>query len=125
MGYLLGKRGYLQYLYSIIKYKQIMNTLMLIKHIETRIVVAQYFSSEDEAIQTWRGIPISEEWEIIYLKGRKPSGHRYELKYTKTNQQGVLYSNYIICFCKQEALYLKNKIERTNQNYSTQINKLY
>lgn len=102
-----------------------MNTLMLIKHIETRIVVAQYFNSEDEAIRAWRNIPISDEWEIIYLKERKPSGHRYELKYTKRGEQGNLYSNYIICFSKKEALYLKNKIERTNQHYIIQIKKLY
>lgn len=125
MGYLFGKKGHLQYLYNIIKKQTDMNTLMLIKHIETRIVVAKYFKSENEAIRTWSGLPISEEWEIIYLEERKPSGHRYELKYTKTNQQGVLYSNYIICFSKKEALYLKNKIERTNQNYSIQIKKLY
>lgn len=102
-----------------------MNTLMLIKHIETRIVVAQYFKSEDEAIQTWSGLPISEEWEIIHLGERKPSGHRYELTYTKPNQLGILYSNNIICFSKKEALYLKNKIERTNQNYIIHIKKLY
>lgn len=102
-----------------------MNTLMLIKHIETRIVVAQYFNSEDEAIQTWSGIPIADEWEIIYLKERKPSGHRYALTYTKPNKKGILYSKYIICFSKKEAIILKNKIERTNQNYITQIKEIY
>ena len=102
-----------------------MNTLMLIKHIEKRIVVEQYFKSEDEAIQTWSGLPISEEWEIVYLKERKPSGHRYELICTKLGEQGNLYSKYIICFSKKEALYLKNKIERINQHYIIQIKKLY
>ena len=101
-----------------------MNTLMLIKHIEKRIVVARYFNSEDEAIQECR-LPISDEWEVIYLEERKPNGHRYELTYTKYDEQGILYSKYIICFSKKEALYLKNKIERVNQNYIIQIKKLY
>lgn len=102
-----------------------MNTIMLLKHIKTRIVVAQYFKNEDEAIQTWSRLPISEDWEVIYLKERKPSGHRYELTCTIRDEQGNLYSKYIICFSKKEALYLKNKIERINQHYITQIKKLY
>lgn len=102
-----------------------MNTLMLIKHIETRKIVEEYFNSEDEAIQAWGKSPISDKWEIIYLKEREPSGHRYELIYTKSNEQGNPHSNYIICFSKKEALYLKNKIERTNQHYIIQIKKLY
>ena len=53
MGYLLSKKGYLQYLYNVIKNRQIMNTLMLIKNIEMKIVAAQYFKSENEAIREW------------------------------------------------------------------------
>lgn len=102
-----------------------MNTLMLIKHFETRIVVAKYFKSEEKAIQTWANIPIRAEWEIIYLEERKPSGHRYQLTYTKPDEQNNLYSKDIICFSKKEALYLKNKIERINQHYIIQIKKLY
>lgn len=102
-----------------------MNTLMLLKHFEKRIVVAQYFKSEDEAIHWWSRLPISDEWEIIYLEERKPNGHRYELTYAKYDELGVLYSKYIICFSKKEALYLKNKIERTNQHYVIQIKRLY
>lgn len=102
-----------------------MNTLMVIKHIETRIVEKQYFNSEDEAINWWSSLPIADEWEIIYLKERKPTGHRYALKYTKSDERGILYSKYIICFSKKEAIYLKNKIERANQNYITQIKELY
>lgn len=102
-----------------------MNTLMLLKHFEKRIVVAQYFKSEDEAIQWWSRLPISDEWEIIYLEERKPNGHRYELAYAKYDELGVLYSKYVICFSKKEALYLKNKIERVNQHYIIQIKKLY
>lgn len=102
-----------------------MNTLMLLKHFEKKIVVAQYFNSEDEAIYWWSRLPISDEWEIIYMKERETSGHRYELAYAKYDEQGVLYSKYIICFSKKEALYLKNKIERINQHYIIQIKKLY
>lgn len=98
---------------------------MLIKHIEKRIVMAQYFKSKDKAIQRWKNLPISNECEIIYLKERKPTGHRYELVYAKYDEIGVLYSKYIICFSKKEALYLKNKIEKINQQYVVQIKKLY
>lgn len=103
----------------------IMNVLMLLKCLEKGIIVPQYFKSEDEAIHWWSRLPSSDEWEIIYLKERGPSGHRYELSYTKFDERGVLYSKYIICFSKKEALYLKNKIERVNQNYIIQIKKLY
>ena len=102
-----------------------MNTLMLIKHIETRTVVAQYFNNEDEAINWWSHLPIADEWEIMYLKERKPSGHRYALTYAKSDERGILYSKYIICFSKKEAIILKNKIERTNQDYITLIKELY
>lgn len=98
---------------------------MLLKHFEKRIVAAQYFKSEDEAIHQWARLPISDEWEIIYLEERKPSGHRYELAYAKYDEKGVLYSKYIICFSKKEALYLKNKIEKADQNYIVQLKKLY
>lgn len=102
-----------------------MNTLMLLKHIETRTVIAQYFNSENEAIWTWCRLPSSDEWEVIYLEERKPSGHRYELTYTKYDEKGILYPKYIICFSKKEALYLKNKIEKINPNYIIQLKKLY
>lgn len=102
-----------------------MNTLMLFKHIKTRLVLAKYFRSKDKAIQTWTKISTSSEWEVIYLKERKPSGHRYQLTYTKPNIIGSLDSYDIICRSKKEALYLKNKIKRTNQNYIIQLEKLY
>ena len=102
-----------------------MNTLMLLRHSEKRIVVPQYFKSEDEAIHWWSQCPMFNEWEIIYLKEREPNGHRYELAYAKYDEKGVLYSKYIICFSKKEALYLKNKIERINQHYIIQIKKIY
>lgn len=102
-----------------------MNTLMVIKHIETRIVEKQYFNSEDEAINWWSSLPIADEWEIIYLKERKPSGHRYALKYTKPDERGILYSKYIICFSKKEAVSLQQKIRKENPNYITNIKKIY
>lgn len=102
-----------------------MNTIMLLKHIELRIVVSVYFKSEEKAIWTWSNLSFRDEWEVIYLKERKPSGHRYNLTYTKYGEQGNQYSRDIICFSKKEALYLKNKIERINQRYIIQIQKLY
>lgn len=102
-----------------------MNTLMLIKHIKTKIVAALYFKNEDEAIQTWGTLPMSDEWEIIYLKERKPSGHRYELTCIKQGKQDDRHSKYIICFSKKEALYLKNKIKRISQHYIIKIKNLY
>lgn len=98
---------------------------MVFEHIEKKIVIAQYFNSKDEAIQRWRCLPISDECEIIYLEERKPCGHRYELTYAKYDESGVLYSKYIICFSKKEALHLKNKIEKINRHYVIQIKKLY
>lgn len=101
-----------------------MNTIMLLKHIELRAVVVLYSKSEERAIQTWYNL-FRDEWEVIYLNERKPSGHRYQLECTKEGDPGNLYSREIICFSKKEALYLKNKIERINQHYSIQIKKLY
>ena len=43
----------------------IMNVLMLLKHLEKKIVVPQYFKSEDEAIHWWSRFPSSDECEII------------------------------------------------------------
>lgn len=102
-----------------------MNTLILLKHYEKRIIVAEYFKSEDEAIYWWARLPTSDEWEIFYMKVREPTGHRYSLTYAEYDNQEVLYSKHIICFSKKEALFLKNKIERANSNYVIQIKKLY
>lgn len=102
-----------------------MNTLMVIKHIEKKMVIVKYFNSEDEAITWWRNLPISEECEILYLKERGKNGHRYELTFAKYNEPGILCPKYIICFSKEEAVYLKNIIEKTSQHYIIQIKKLY
>ena len=97
-----------------------MNTLMVFKHIKTGMVVAKYSRND-----WWSRFTTSDEWEIIHLEERKPSGHRYQLTYTKPNILGSIDSNDIICFSKKEALYLKNKIERINQHYTVYIEKLY
>lgn len=102
-----------------------MNTLMLIKHIEKKMVIAKYFKNEDKAITWWKNLPISDECEILYLKEREPRGHRYELTYAKYDELGVLYPKYIVCFSKKEALHLKNKIEKIDQHYIINIKKLY
>lgn len=98
---------------------------MLLKHLEKKIIIQQYFKSEDEALYWWCHFPASDEWEIIYLKERNPSGHRYELVYSKFDEQNILYSKYIICFSRKEALYLENKIKEANQHYIVQIKRLY
>lgn len=102
-----------------------MKTLMLIRNIEKRKCVAQYFKSEDEAIQEWCTIPLSDKWETFYMKGKERNGHRHQLICSKPDEQGNLYSKYIICFSKKEALSLKDKIEKIDQNYIIQIKKLY
>ena len=98
---------------------------MLLKHIEKRIVVPQYFKSEDEAIHWWARFPTLDEWEIIHLNEREPSGHRYELAYAKFDEQGELYTKYVICFSKKEAIILEQKIKKENPDYITDIKKLY
>lgn len=102
-----------------------MNTLMLIKHIEKKTVTGKYFNNKYEAISWWRNLPISEDCEIIYLKERGQSGHRYELLYAEHNEQGTLHYKFIICFSKKEALHLKNIIKKIGQHYIINIRKLY
>lgn len=102
-----------------------MNTLLLIKHVDKRILLAQYFNSENEAMQWWLRLPITRDCEVLYLKERKPSGHRYELLYAKHDVPDVVYTKNVICFSKKEALFLKNKIEETKGHYVIQIKKLY
>lgn len=101
-----------------------MNTIMLLKNIELRAVVVLYARSEERAIRTWSEL-FRDEWEVIYLNERKPTGHRYQLTCSKEEGPGNLYSREIICFSKKEALFLKNKIERINQHYIINIKKLY
>lgn len=84
-----------------------------------------YFKNEDKAIEWWINLPCSEEWEIIHEDVRKTSGHRHELMYSKFDDHGKLYSKYIICFSKKEAIILAKKIKEANPNYITNIKRLY
>lgn len=102
-----------------------MKSIVLLKHIEKRIILTMYFKNEDQMIMWWQHFPASEEWEIIYTDERKRSGHRYELTYSKFDEQGKMYSKYIICYSKKESLILKKKINAVNSNYIITIKKLY
>ena len=84
-----------------------------------------YFKNEDKAIEWWINYPCSEEWVIVHRGVRRKSGHRYELMYSKFDERGELYSKYIICFSKKEAVILARKIKEANSNYITNIKKLY
>lgn len=84
-----------------------------------------YFKNEEQAYNWWVSLPCSEEWEILYEGEREKSGHRYELKYSKFDETGKLYSKYIICFSKKEAVLLTRKIKEANSNYITNIKKMY
>lgn len=102
-----------------------MKKLLLLKHIEKKIIITKYFKNEDQACEWWVNFPASEEWEIIHEGERKKSGHRYELIYSKFDGQELLYSKYAICFSKKEAVILGQKIRKENPNYITNIKKLY
>lgn len=102
-----------------------MKKLLLLKHIEKKVIMAMYFKNEDQAFEWWINFPASEEWDIIHEGERKKSGHRYNLIYSKFDEEGKLYSKYIICFSKKEAVILKEKIKKENPNYITNIEKLY
>lgn len=102
-----------------------MRTLLITKNIERRIILAHYFKNEEQALRLWSEWPCNEEYEIVYLKEREKSGHRYGLECAKFDECGELYSRYIICFSKKEALYLKQKIKEVNPNYLFDIKKLY
>lgn len=102
-----------------------MKVLLLLKHIGKKIIMSMYFKNEDKAIKWWANYPCSEEWEIIHVDERKKSGHRYELTYSKFDEQGKLYSKYIICFSKIESVLLAKKIKEANSNYIINIKKLY
>lgn len=102
-----------------------MKKLLLLKNIEKKIIIAMYFKNEEQACNWWANFLASEEWEIIHEGERKRSGHRYELIYSKFDEQGKLYSKYIICFSKKEAIILGQKIKKEIPNYITNIKKIY
>lgn len=102
-----------------------MKKLLLLKHIEKKIIMAMYFKNEEQAYNWWANFLASEEWEIIHEGERKKSGHRYEIIYSKFDEQGELYSKYIICFSKKEAIILAQKIKKEIPSYITNIKKIY
>lgn len=102
-----------------------MRTLLIFKNIEKRTVKAVYFSNTEKAFSQQSNWPCSQEWKLIYLKSRKPSGHRYEIKYNKVDKNGEYNSGYIICFTKKEALYLSAKILGVSPYYYIEIKKIY
>lgn len=102
-----------------------MRTLLITKNIERKIITTHYFKDEEQALRQWNEWACKEEWAIVYLKKREKSGHRYGLEYAKFDECGELYSKYIICFSKKEALYLEQKIREVNSNYLFNIKKLY
>lgn len=84
-----------------------------------------YFKNELQAHEWWRYYPCSDEWEIIHEGERKECGHRYELMYSKFDEQGKMYSKYIICFSKKEAVLLTREIKEANSNYTINVKRLY
>lgn len=102
-----------------------MRSILLLEHIEKKVILTMYFKNENEAINWWANFPCSEEWKIIYRGERERSGHRYEIIYSKFDERGELYSKYIICYSKKESLILERKIKEANLNYITTIKKLY
>lgn len=102
-----------------------MSVIVLLKNIEKKIILTMYFKNKDEVIDWWSSLPSSEEWEFVYEGERGRSGHRYELKFSKFDECGRLYSRYIICHSKKESLLLKRKINEANSSYIITIKKLY
>ena len=102
-----------------------MKKLLLLKHIENKVIMAMYFKNEDQAIEWWVNFLASDEWDIIHEGERAKSGHRWELNYSKFDERGEIYTKYIICFSKEEAVILEQKIKKENPNYITSIKKLY
>lgn len=102
-----------------------MKTLLITKNTERKTIATYYFNTEEQALHQWNKWTCKEEWEIIYLKRREKSGHRYGLECAKFNECGELFSKYITCFSKKEALYLKQKIKEINPNYLFNIKKIY
>lgn len=102
-----------------------MKRIIILEHLEKKIILPLYFKSDEEICRYWSNLPCANEWDIIYEKTRDRSGHRYELKYAKYDEDGKLYSKYIICYSKKESLFLKKKINGINPSYILTIKKLY
>ena len=56
------------------KTSKVMRTIMLLKHIEKKVVLTMNFKNENESINWWSNFPCSEEWEIIHEGERKKAG---------------------------------------------------
>ena len=104
---------------------KIMKILLLVKHIEKKFIMSMYFENEEQVINWWSNLPNPDEWIIVHEGKRKEHGHRYELMYTKFDEQGKLYSKYIFCFSKKEAVLLTRKIKEANSSYTINVRKLY
>lgn len=102
-----------------------MEKLLLLKHTEGQTAIALYFKNEDQVRNWWTDLPCPEKFILIYEGERKKSGHRFKLTYSKFDERGQLYSKYIICFSKKEAIFLEKKIKEINPNYITNIKKIY
>lgn len=102
-----------------------MKTLLVLKNVEKRVVITQYFKDEREAINYWNHWFHNPEWEFVFLENRQGTGHKYELEYSRFEEHGGLHSRYVICFTKREALYLKTKISEINPKYLFHIKKVY
>lgn len=102
-----------------------MGTLLLLKNIFNQTAIVLNFRNSNQVIEWWIDIPCPEEFITVYEGERKKSGHRYELKYSKFDESGKLYTKYTICISKKEALLLAEKIKKINPNYITQIKKIY
>lgn len=102
-----------------------MRTLLILKNIETKKITHLYYKNKEEALEEWDRWPHNLDWKILCMRDGEKSGHRYELEYAKFDDCGELYSRYIICSSKQEALHLKNKIREFNPDYLFNIKKLY
>lgn len=102
-----------------------MKTLLLLLNKYTKTILHFYFKNVDEAINWWSNFKAAEEWEVLYLENRGKSGHRYEIECVKFDSCGELYSKYIICYSKKEALSLKQTIREKNPQYLFYIKELY
>ena len=102
-----------------------MRTLLVFKNIEKKTIKVLYFRNAQKAYSQQDNWPCLQEWKLIYFKNRGKSGHRYELKYARANENGELNSKYIVCFTKKEALYLRSKILEAYPYYQIQIKKIY
>lgn len=102
-----------------------MKKLLLLKHIKTKIIMPVYFKNEEEAYNWMENFPALKEWEIIHEGERMKSGHRWELNYSKRDEQGDMYTKYIICFSKKESIILSQKIKKENPTYDIYYKKIY